>query len=158
MSRTDELKGKGATQISGGGADAPFLKWPEKGGKGYAYIEGKVLSMWEGQYGPVLVMTADHGEGIKATLVMEEGAEPEAVRIEQGMVLNVGMGSTVLKGFVANMQVGHEYHIAFTGWEKSRTGNTYRMFEVLDLNAPEPENGDEYTEEALEEDDSSLPF
>ncbi len=158
-SRTEELKERGANRVSGGGSDAPFIKWPEKTGKHYAYIEGRSLSVWEGKFGAVLTMTADHGEAIRAVTSTEDG-EPETVKLEPGMKVNVGLNYSSLKDFVPRVEIGHEYHIAFNGWEKSRGGNTYRVFEVLDMGGPPPDEVEErdINADLEEEDDSSLPF
>ncbi len=156
--RTDELKQSGANRVAGGGSDAPFVKWPEKGGKHYAYVEGKALSLWEGKYGAVLTMTADHGQSIRAVSGTED--EPQIHKIEKGMTVNVGLNYTSLKDFAPKVQIGHEYHIAFEGWEKSRGGNTYRVFEVLDLGGPPPDEASEpdYSDFPEDEEGDDLPF
>jgi hypothetical protein len=141
MSRTDELREGGTPQIGGGGGGAPFVKWPEKGASEYAFIEGEVFAKWTGKYGTTVTMRADHGQFIRAV----SGSEDDQVehKIEPGMDLNVSFGYSTLKEAAELIEVGHSYHIAFSGWRKSESGgNTYRMFEVFDLGGTVEENID----------------
>jgi len=136
MSRTEELRGGGARRI-GGGSDHPFLKWPDKGGASHAYVEGPVTAIWAGKYGQNLTIVAEHGQAIRA---VSGGEEQTEYKIEAGMELNVSLGYSALKEAADEIQIGNSYHIAFTGWEKSKKGgNEYRMFEVYDLGSAESE-------------------
>ncbi len=155
MSRTEELRDSGARRLAGGGSDAPFLKWPDKGGLSYAYVEGCVSSIWSGKYGPNITITAEHGQGIRAVSGSE--ADQRQHKIEPGMELNVSLGYSALRDAAELIETGHSYHIAFIGWARSAGGQQYRMFEIYDL------GGDMTTQDTedfsnLGNDPDDLPF
>ena len=126
MSRTDELRIAGASERgvereSNGGVttvgDTPFVKWPQDD---YAWVEGTVLEIWEGQY----------GENVKLSIIdsgPEDGPLP-------GSTVNVGLNSAALRDKVTKEDLGKGVHIAFCGWKESCGGNRYRLFTVIEFN------------------------
>lgn len=143
MSRTDELASSGAKQIGGGG-NAPFVKW----GDNRSYVEGRVLNLWESQYGMnARIAVEKASSGLEAS----SGKGEPRVRVEPGMEVNVGLNYTALAGLTED-QVGHDVHVAFEGWVESKSGNDYRNFRVFDLGgAGETRSGKENATERSEE-------
>lgn len=139
MSRTDELRDEGAKQVGGGG-EHPFVKW----GESRAYVEGEIVSYWESKYGGVFTMRVfDCSDHLEAQM----GQDEPMVKVEPGQTVNVGLQYSALEG-LGEKYVDKSLHIAFEGWEKSRTGNRYRVFQVFDVtpehaDPPEGESGDE---------------
>jgi len=135
VNRTDELAGAGAKPLGGSGDGAPFVKW----GDDYAWVEGKVLNLWTGQYGEnARVSVTDYSEQLRA----KHDKDTPAVNVTQGMEVNVGLNYAALEG-IGPEQVGAVVHVAFEGWGETRAGNNFRMFKVYEITPselkPEPE-------------------
>lgn len=134
MSRTDDLRDKGARSVTGGGADSPFVRWPDS----YAWVEGRVLSFWSGKYGKVMTLRLTSAS---KNLRAGDADDPEPVSSDQ--VINVGLSSTALQDVPEEVSTGAVVHVAFEGWETSeKSGNDYRVFEVLELE-PAGDDGDQ---------------
>ena len=135
MSRTDDLRQGGATDLTGegGGGGAPFVKWPTD--TPYAYVEGELLKIWEGKYGKTAtIKVSDRSEGLIAKGKDEEG-EPYSTTPKIGDEVNVGLNLAALEGRLTDDHIGQQVHIAFEGWAESKAGDTtYRLFTVLVMN------------------------
>lgn len=130
MSRTEELENSGARSVGGGG-EHPFVKW----GEHRAYVEGRVINYWESKYGGVFTVSVDK---CSDHLEAQMGRDEPMVGVEPGQTVNVGLQYSALDGLDESYQ-GHDLHIAFEGWEKSKSGNRYRIFKVFDITPDEPE-------------------
>lgn len=141
MDRTKELEQEGAKQVGGGG-EHPFVKWPES----RAYVEGEVVDYWESKYGGVFTMRvfdcADHLEA-------QMGQDEPMVNVEAGQTVNVGLQYSALDNLDEDY-VGATLHMAFEGWEESRTGNRYRVFKVFDVSPEDQEPESESEEDEVE--------
>jgi hypothetical protein len=138
-SRTEQWKERGARSLSGGGGiSAPFVKWPKDGS--YAWLEGRVVSVWDGKYGEVATVKLT---AVSPNLGAVEGAGEERRRVQVGTgdTLHVGLNYSALEG-IGPDQEGHLVHLAFTGWAESKGGDRYRAFEVLEAPEDEAATGD----------------
>ncbi len=128
MSRTDDLKQRGARSIGrGAGGSAPFVKWGDE----YTYVEGVILDMWKGEYGEVAKMrTTDVSENLVAQISEDEGPAPVAV----GDTVNVGLGYASLQEVTSSF-LGSTVHIAFIEWGETKGGKKFRAFDVLEVEA-----------------------
>lgn len=157
MSRTDELMQGGARSRTGRGGGAPFVKW----GDDPAWVEGKVLDIWEGKYGMAArVYVADCSDNLEA------GGKDEMGPVEKETEVNIGLNYAALEDSVTEEDRGAGLHFAFTGWGKTKDGTRFREFAVLEVpelgiggpparakrEASEPE------EESQEAPDDELPF
>ena len=131
MRRTDELKASGTAtdRTGGGGGGAPFIKWP-KDAK-YAWVEGRLRKIWTGKFGDsaTLEVTAI-SNGLMAKGRDDDGEEVVSSPHASDTV-NVGLNSSALQDTLSQEDVGTNVHIAFEGWEESKSGNRYRLFTVL---------------------------
>lgn len=175
MSKTDELREGGARKVGGGG-DAPFVKW----GNSYAYVEGVLQAIWEGDYGEnAKVHVTDCSDNLEASM----GKDDEPSGVLEGDTVNVSLNYSALDGITPGLK-GKVVHVAFEGWQKSKRGQEYRVFTVFDLGAPEdgesepdpepsarqagpgapgaegppPDEYDDFGHEADPSPDSDLPF
>lgn len=166
MSRTDEMRQRGATARGGGGGGggAPFVHWTDS----YAWVEGKVVGYFTTQYGDsaTFEVTNVH-DGLEARGKDEDG-EKYRRRVKVGDEVNVGLGATALKDTILDSDKGKYFHIAFEGWQENKSQtNRYRVFTVLEIGPPEsharpgqnvPRYGDDEPWPDEEPADSSLPF
>lgn len=157
MSRTDELRNRGARERGGGGG-APFVDWPDEPP---AWVEGRVIGLWESQYGHnATIKVADHSTGLQVKGKDEEGKK-YTESAKAGMEINVGLNYKALEDSVTDDDVDRLLHFAFEHWGKSAsTGNHYRDFTVLEV-PEDPVTGMPTEEEATEaaaESDDGLPF
>lgn len=135
MSRTDDLRQRGARDRTGGGGGAPFVHW----GDSSAWVEGDVKEIWSSQYGPNVTMTVQaRSNGLQAKVSDDTGKYMEDV--EPGAEVNIGLNHAALEGTVTEADIGKRMHIAFEGWgESQKTGNRFRRFAVLEV--PDPATG-----------------
>lgn len=150
MSRTDELRKHGGRERAGSGTGGshPFVKWGEE----YAWLEGRLIDTWEGQFGltGVMEISAVGAAPLSATGKDEDGKE-FTVQVVAGETVNVGFNHSSLQGKITDEDEGKNWHIAFEGWQKSKsTGNRFRVFAVIELTERETVPADD--------DDSGLPF
>lgn len=131
MSRTDELRGRGARDRTGGGGGAPFVDWKVQPP---AWIEGRVMKLWESQYGPnVTIEVKACSRGLQAKDKDEDGRDLR-VEVEPGMEVNIGLNYAALEGTVHDEDYGAVLHFAYEEDVRSqRTGNTYKKFAVLEV-------------------------
>ncbi len=129
MTRTDELIGSGAHNLSGGESH-PFIKW----GDSYGFVEGEVRRIWTGIYGRVAeILLSDFGGELHAEIGTK--TEKERVEIEKDKTFNVGLNLASLEDAVLPSQVGKGIHIAFVEWSQTKEGTDFRQFKVLSLNS-----------------------
>lgn len=132
MSRTDDLRGKGARdRTGGGGGGAPFVRWGDE----YEWIEGTVESVWQTQYGAAieLKITAT-STGVQTEGKDEDGRKVQG-RVRVGEEVNIGLNNKMLEGAITQEDLGGQFHVAFEGWQepKKAGANRYRVFTVLDI-------------------------
>ncbi len=127
MSRTEDLKGRGAKTIGGVGGSAPFVKWTDE----YAWIEGLVTGFWEGEYGRVARMKVTNTSG---NIEGQMSADEPRAAIEIGDEINLGLGSAALDCVTDDYQ-GSTIHVAFIEWGKTKGGQDFRSFDVLEIEA-----------------------
>lgn len=135
MSRTDDLRGRGARDRTSGGGGAPFIKW----GDNYEWVEGTVESVWQTQYGPaVTLMVTNATPGVQVQGKDEDGDSYGGV-VKQSEEVNVGLNNKMLEDSITQQDVGGHFHIAFEGWQepKKAGANRYRVFTVLEIEPPE---------------------
>ena len=169
MSRTDELRGKGARDRTGSGGGSPFVRWAED----YAWVEGTVKSIWQTQFGPAVEMEVTNCSPNVETAGKDEDGASFQGKVKVGETVNVGLNNKMLEGSITTDDVGRDFHVAFEGWQNPQKhgANRYRVFTVLDITreheAPkrsaegiEPWPEDEEVEEraAVQADDDSMPF
>ncbi len=123
--RTDELLRDGAKQL-GSQAAVPFVRWPDA----YAYLEGRVLEIWEGSFGPVCRLRLCECENLVG--ISGKGAEKVEHELQPGMEVNLGLSYAGLKT-IDEKRVGKILHVAFEHWGETRDGNPFRSFRVLEL-------------------------
>ena len=133
MSRTNDLKKKGASERTGTGAGGgpPFVRWPES----YAWIEGTVTDFWSHRkYGDVAVFEVTGcSAGLEAKGRTEDG-ENYVIQVEPRTTVSVGLGYAALAGRIEEADKGGHFHVAFEGWEMPEDGdNRYRVFTVLEV-------------------------
>lgn len=146
MDRTEELRKAGAKKLGGGG-NHPFVKWDDS----HAYVEGELLRLWESNYGWCGTVAV---HDVSPNLQAKMDKDTPAVMIERGDTVNVSLNYAALKESLREDHIGHSIHVAFVGWEQTKAGQKYRLFELYDIGEPEPE----FTEEELEGDPDDLPF
>ena len=128
MTRTNDLIGSGAQNLSGGESH-PFIKWSNS----YGFIEGEVRRIWTGVYGRVAeILLSDFGGELHAEIGTK--TEKERIELETGRTFNVGLNLASLEDAVLPSQVGKGIHIAFVEWGKTKDGTDFRQFTVLSLN------------------------
>ncbi len=132
VSRTEELRqlsrrGK-VTSLNNSDA-APFVVWPK--GDELTFVEGELMSIWTGKYGPVARLEVRRASDGAAGAV-GSGDVQSRVAIEPGTELNVGLNYARLEG-IQEDQVGQIVHIAFTGWGETKNGDRFRRFDVYIL-------------------------
>ena len=123
--RTDELLRDGAKQL-GSQAAVPFVRWPDV----CAYLEGRVLEIWEGSFGPVCHLKVSECENLVG--ISGKGADQVEHELQPGMEVNLGLSYAGLKT-IAEEQVGKILHVAFEDWGETRDGNRFRLFQVLEM-------------------------
>ncbi len=134
MTRTEELIGSGAHNLSGGEGH-PFIKW----GQRYGFVEGEVRRIWTGVYGRVAeILLSDFGGDIHALIGSKSEGDQEKVEIREGETFNVGLNLASLEDAVLPSQVGKGIHIAFVEWSQTKDGTDFRQFTVLGLNSGGP--------------------
>ena len=149
-SYAQELRERGA-ESSSRNKRAPFIRWPEKGDDGEAYVEGTLMELWTGEHGDVARVLVD-----KAAPGMEAGTgkdeDLKVYPVEVGMVVNIGLKLASLKGTVSDDRVGDVVCISFEGWGTTkRTKEPFRKFDVLWPKDPP-------TADELEEGNLEIPF
>lgn len=133
--RTEELVGKGAHNLSGGEGH-PFIKW----GNTYGFVEGEVRRIWTGVYGRVAeILIGDFGGDLHALIGSKSEGDQEKVEIKKGETFNVGLNLASLEDAVLPSQVGKDIHIAFVEWSQTKDGTDFRQFTVLSLNSGQTE-------------------
>lgn len=138
MSRTDQLRRGGARERGGGGGGAPFVKWPDR----YSWVEGRVVTTWEGKYGlSATVEVTVVSDGLQAKGKTEDG-EPFIRPITPGVEVNVGLNYATLEGTIKPDDEGKYFHVAFEGWGETKNGDRYRVFAVLEVDAPDAERAE----------------
>ncbi len=132
MSRTDDIRQGGASDRTGSGGGAPFVKWPKD--KNYAWVEGRVKKIWNGRFGPSATLeVSSASDGLVAKGKNESGEETVS-DVRAGEEVNVGLNSSALQDTLDQDDVGENVHIAFEGWVEAKgSGNAYRLFTVLVL-------------------------
>lgn len=147
MSRTDDLRNRGATDRTGGGG--AFVRWPKD--DRHVWIEGEVRELWESEYGPAVSLRVSAVDGVVAG-----GGEGSPARdIIPGEEVNVGLNYASLKDAVRPEDVGTKLHFAFEGWGETKSGDNFRRFAVLEVPSPAPAGGGGAP---VSEPDDSLPF
>ena len=124
--RTDELLESGAKELDGQ-QKAPFVRWPEV----YAYVEGRVLQIWEGTYGLVCRLRLERASE-NVEVVSGKDSDQTDQRLQPGMEVNLGLSYAGLKT-IDDERVGKRLHVAFEHWGETRDGNRFRSFRVLEL-------------------------
>jgi hypothetical protein len=124
--RTDELAEKGARRLGGG--SAPFVKW----GEDYGYVEGRIIEMWEGNYGRVATLEV---QAVDGDVQAVEGGEEEKITgpIAPGDIVNLGLSYAVLQRAITESLNGRVVHVAFDGWDQNKAGQKFRAFRVFEL-------------------------
>ena len=158
MTRTDELRHGGARSL-GGGTRAPFVVWGDE----YSWVEGRVVELWDGKHGAVARFRVT---AASPNLRAQLGSDQEAVveRVESGQDVNVGLGYASLEGAIDDSQIGAVVHVAFERWEKTKSGQRFRQFTVLEIEpAPARDHApeavpDDYDDFPSGEPDDDLPF
>ncbi len=123
--RTDELLRDGAKQL-GSQATVPFVRWQDT----YAYLEGLVLEIWEGTFGPVCRFRLSECENLVG--ISGKGADRVEHELQPGMEVNLGLTNAGLKT-IDEERIGKVLHVAFEHWGETRDGNPFRSFRVLEL-------------------------
>lgn len=138
MSRTDDLRQRGARDRIGGGGGAPFVDWPRQPP---AWVEGRVLRLWETKYGiAVTIKVQARSNGLQYKGKDEDG-NPVNGSVEPSQEVNVGLNYAALRDSVTETDIGVAMHFAFESWGESKaSGNHYRNFAVLEL--PDPASSD----------------
>ena len=139
--RTDALIQDGAKQL-GSQAAVPFVRWQDA----YAYLEGLVLEIWEGTYGPVCRLRLSECENLLG--ISGKGADRVEHRLEPGMEVNLGLTYAGLKT-IDEERIGKMLHVAFEHWGETRDGNPFRSFRVLEL--PDDDTAESEVESAPDE-------
>mgnify|MGYP003644606058 CR=1 FL=1 len=143
MSYIDELKQQGATELGdsqGAATDngtsnfttAPFVKWPADG---HAFIHGKVVDIWEKDYGPNVEL-----EVFKTS---DNLTDKNNVKIEPGSRCNVSMNFATMKDNNDKPLVKDEHrdeyvYFEFLGKRASAKNpqRQYSLFQVLKTPPP----------------------
>lgn len=140
MSRTETLRQGGARERGGSGG-APFVKW----GDAYAWVEGKIVGFWTGQFGDNVTLEVAAASDNLEMAGKDEDGNPYRVKVEAGVEANVGLNSATLEGTIKPEDRGKHFHIAFEGWDTNKREQRYRMFAVLELE-DEPDREPKYPE------------
>ncbi len=104
----------------------PFVRWPDV----YAYLEGLVLEIWEGTFGPVCRLLLSKCENLVG--ISGKGADKVEHELQPGMEVNLGLTNAGLKTIDKEL-IGKMLHVAFEHWGETRDGNPFRSFRVLEL-------------------------
>ena len=143
MSYIDDLKQQGATELGdsqGAATDngtsnlttAPFVKWPADG---TAFIHGKVVDIWEKDYGPNVEL-----EVFKTS---DNLTDKNNVKIEPGSRCNVSMSFATMKDNNDKPLVTDEHRDKYVCFEllgkrasAKNPQRQYSLFQVLKTPAP----------------------
>ena len=132
MSRTDDMRGRGAERqgTGGGGGGAPFVSWGDR----YGWIEGEVTGTFDTRYGlaATIKVSGVFENGLDTQGSDEDGNRYEG-RVTVGNEVNVGMGLSTLEGKITEDDVGKSFHVASDGWSESKSGQRFRAFTVIEL-------------------------
>lgn len=160
MSRTDDLRRRGARERGGSGGGAPFVKWP----KAYAFVEGEVIDHWTGKYGDTAVLRVTSvSNGLEAKGKTEDG-DVYQEQVTAGDEVNVGLNYAMLRDTILPNDRGKSFHVAFESWETPKDGgDPYRIFTVLEIPMDEADDTDEGVpagsyDEAPPHSDEDMPF
>jgi hypothetical protein len=152
--RTDELRDGGARDRTASGTGTPFVKW----GEHYSWVEGQITKIWEGKFGLSATTRVTAVSNELFTVGKGENGEKVTCLVTPDTEVNIGLNYAALDGAIVPGDEGKHVHVAFEGWQESKTGDRYRLFAVLEM----PDAGDR-NEPELAEDKSSassdgLPF